>query len=189
MLAGLLTRREGRIWPGSVLAALMPLVLLAGCVGVGFALSLIAVRISGHADPSFAHPLYMRLALGFGVWAVMLLASRWAGGIASWLWLAVLAVICALFSPGVTPYFLFPCLVAAPLLLATAWGGREMALFIAALAALVVWIGLTAAGEAIMGLGLHILFTVTAAFGLIALLPLLGKVRSVHGEFPWRCRC
>ena len=172
-LAGFLTR--GRVWPGSVLAAVMPVLLLAGCVGAGFGLTFLASQISGYADPAFAHPLYMRLALAFGVWAVALLVSRWAGAIASWLWLAVLAIACALFVPGVTPYFLFPCLVAAPLLLVTSWGGRGIALFVAALAALVIWIGLTATTEVIMGLRLHILFTATAAFGLVTLLPLLGK--------------
>ncbi|HEY4076486.1 MAG TPA: M20/M25/M40 family metallo-hydrolase [Rhizomicrobium sp.] len=177
-LAGFLTRGRGRMWPGSALAALMPVLLLAGCVGTGFGLTFIAAQISGHTDPSFAHPMYMRLALGFGVWTVALLTSRWAGAIASWLWLAGLAIACALFLPGVTPYFLFPCLVGAPLLLVTAWGGREIALLVGALAALAIWIGLTAAGEAIMGLRLHVLFTATAAFGLVALLPLLGKARD-----------
>jgi hypothetical protein len=64
-------------------------------------------------------------------------------------------------------------LVATPLLLASVRGGRGLALFVSALAVLVVWIGLNQGGEAIMGLKMHPLFTVSAGFGLLALLPLL----------------
>ena len=41
----------------------------------------------------------------------------------------------------------FPSLVAAPLLLATVHGGRGVAVFIAALPALLIWIGFAAIGE------------------------------------------
>ena len=70
-----------------------------------------------------------------------------SSAIACWLWLAALAIACAIWLPGAAPYFLFPSLVAAPLLLATVRGGREVALFVAALAALVIWIGFAAIGE------------------------------------------
>ncbi|HVV26960.1 MAG TPA: M20/M25/M40 family metallo-hydrolase [Rhizomicrobium sp.] len=175
LLAGRLSRRQGLgQGPNPVLALAMPGLLLAGAIGAGFGLTYTAARISGHADPSFAHPLYLRVALAFGVWFVALLVSRWSGAVASWAWLAAPAVAAALLAPGLSPYFLFPSLIAAPLLLITAWGGRGPALFIAALPALVIWIGLAAASEAIMGLSLHMLFTATVAIGLIALLPLLG---------------
>ncbi len=57
---------------------------------------------------------------------------------------AALAVVTAAYAPGLSPYFLFPSLVAGPLLLVTLYGGRGPALTIAAVAGLVPWIGLTA---------------------------------------------
>ncbi|MFO1247926.1 MAG: M20/M25/M40 family metallo-hydrolase [Alphaproteobacteria bacterium] len=183
-LAGFLTRR-GRcefappFWP----ALLSPVLLVAGCLGMGYLLHGLAAWISGHADPSFAHPVWLRLSLGFGVFAVAILAARGATAIACWLWLAALAIVCALLVPGLTPYFLFPALVAAPLLLVTVRGGREAALLVAGVAALIVWIGLGANGEVSLGLKMHALFTLSAAFGLLALLPLLGKAKAWGWSF------
>jgi hypothetical protein len=54
-------------------------------------------------------------------------------------------------------------------------------LFVSALVALVVWIGLNQCGESIMGLRLHPLFTVSAAFALLPLLPLLKKTQAWRG--------
>jgi hypothetical protein len=175
VLAGLLTRRERREIRRPYTSFLMPPLLLALAVGLGFGLHALAAWISGNADPSFAYPLWLRLSLAFGVFAAALLAATGAGPIAGWLWFAGLGVAASLWAPGIAPYFLFPTLIAAPLLLATAWGGRGPALFVAALAGLVVWLGLTAGGEQIMGLKLHVLFTVSAGFGMIALLPVLAK--------------
>lgn len=172
-LAGWLTPRERREIRRPIVAGLMPPLLFAGCIGMGFVLHYVAAWLSGHADPSYAYPVWMRYSLGFGVFAVAILCARGAGGIACWLWLSFLAVFCALLSPGAAPYFLFPSLVAAPLLLATVRGGRGIALGISALVAMFLWIGLTASTEVLMGLGFTVLFTATAAFGLIAVLPLL----------------
>ncbi|HEX4026481.1 MAG TPA: M20/M25/M40 family metallo-hydrolase [Rhizomicrobium sp.] len=172
-MAGLLTPRERRTASQLVLAGLMPLLLLAGAVGLGFVLHGLAAWISGHGDPSYAAPLWLRLSLAFGVWAMALLTVRLSSAIACWLWLAALAIACAIWLPGAVPYFLFPSLVAAPLLLATVRGGRAFALFAAALPALVIWIGFVAIGEQLMGLGLHEMFTASAALGLVAVLPLL----------------
>ena len=180
-LAGFFTPRERREIRRPVLALLMPPLLLAGCVGVGFVLHMLAAWVSGNADPSFAHPLWLRLALGFGAFAVALAAAPVAGPIHCWLWLAALAIACAIWAPGVTPYFLFPSLVAAPLLLATVRAGRGFALFAAMLAGLIVWIGLNAGSEPIMGLKMHPLFMVTAAFGLVTALPLLEKAHRGRG--------
>src|SRR5690242_606118 len=58
------------------LAVLMPPALIVGCVITGFVLAWIAKLISGNPDPTYAYPLAMRLALGFGVFSVALLASR-----------------------------------------------------------------------------------------------------------------
>jgi hypothetical protein len=160
------------------LGLLMPPVLLAGCVAMGFGLHGLAAWISGHADPSFAHPAWLRLSLAAGAFAVALVAARGADAIACWLWMAGLAIVCAIWAPGAVPYFLFPALVAAVLLLVSTRGGRGFALFLAAMAGLVVWLGLNQASEAIMGLRMHPLFMVTAAFGLITLLPLLAKAQA-----------
>ena len=183
-LAGFLTRRGRRTLPPPLLPALLsPVVLVAGCLGMGFVLHGLAAWISGHADPSFAHPVWLRLSLAFGVFAVALLAARWAAAIACWLWFAALAIVCALLVPGLTPYFLFPALVAAPLLLVTVRGGREFALLLSAVAALIVWLGLNASGEVSLGLKMHAMFTVSAAFGLLPLLPLLGKAKGWGWSF------
>jgi hypothetical protein len=172
-LAGYVTAWERRDAARPVLAGLMPPLLLIGALGIGFVLHSLAAWIAGETDPSFAHPLALRLSLAFGVFAVALLAAQRAGAIACWLWFSGLAIVAAIWAPGLSPYFLFPSLVAAPLLLATVRAGRPVAVFIAALAVLVVWLGLNAGGEASLGLRMHPMFTLTAAFGLLALLPLL----------------
>ena len=177
-LAGFWTPRPRRVQSRPWLAAIMPPLMVAGCAALGFGLHALAAWTAGHADPSFAHPLYLRLALGLGVFAVALVAARGAGAIATWLWFAGLAVACALWAPGVAPYFLFPACVAAPLLLVTVRGGRGIALGVCALAALVVWMGLCQGGEAIMGLTMHPLFTVSAAFALLPFLSLLKKAQD-----------
>jgi hypothetical protein len=182
-LAGLLTPRGRRELPQPIVAGLMPVLLLAGCVGMGFVLHGLAAWISGEPDPSFATPIWLRGSLAFGVLAVALLASRWADAIACWLWFAVLAIACAIWAPGLSPYFLFPSLVAAPLLLVTARGGRGVAVFLAALVALVIWLGLNAGSEPIMGLKVHALFTLSAGFGLLSLLPLLRTAKTWGWSF------
>jgi len=176
-LAGLLTRRARREIQRPWTSFLMPPLLLGLAVGLGFGLHALAAWISGNADPSFAHPAWLRLSLAFGAFAAALLAARGAGPVAGWLWFAGLAVAASVRAPGIAPYFLFPALVAAPLLVLTVWGGRGPALFAAALAGMVVWIGLAAGGEQIMGLKLHMLFTGTAGFALVALLPVLARAR------------
>lgn len=176
-------QRTGR--GGFLVSALMPLALLFGCVSVGFVLAWIAQAISGHADPTYAHPLAMRIALAFGVWGMALLVSRMTAlhgsASAAWLWIAALAIATAAFLPGLSPYFLFPAIVAAVLLVGSArqrggWSApaAQVALLVSAVAALVIWMGLVVGGEALMGLKLHPLFTVPAAFGLLAVVPLLS---------------
>lgn len=187
-LAGYLAPRERQTSSQLVLAGLMPPLLLAGAVGIGFVLHGLAAWIAGEPDPSFAHPLALRLSLACGVFAVALLAAQRAGAIACWLWFSAFAIAAAIWAPGLSPHFLFPSLVAAPLLLLTARVGRSVAVFIAALAVLVIWLGFNAGGEAIMGLRMHPLFTLTAAFGLLALLPLLRPAAHsvAHSAAHWR---
>jgi hypothetical protein len=180
-LAGYLIPQARRAATRPLLAGLMPPLLLAGSIAIGFVLHGLAAWISGEADPSFAHPLALRLSLALGVFAVALLAAQRAGAIACWLWFSGLAIAAAIWVPGLSPYFLFPSLVAAPLLLASVRAGRPVAVFIAALAALIVWLGLNAGGEASLGLRTHPLFTLTAAFGLLTLLPLL----RVAAQWRW----
>jgi hypothetical protein len=180
-LAGWLRQGKPRPLRRCLIGAAMPPLLLLGAVATGFALHEIAALISAHADPSFAHPWALRLALAFGVWSVALLCTRLRADItAAWAWIAGFGVLAALLLPGFTPYFLFPSLIATVLFLATVRANeraRLVAAGIAALACVFTWLNLAATGEAIMGLVAHPLFTVSAAFALIAMLPLLRETR------------
>ncbi len=178
LLAGGFRRRNFRVVERPILAFIMPPLLVAGAVGVGFALHGLAVWVAGVGDPSFAHPVWLRLALALGVWAVALVTARWAGAVSAWLWVAGLAVVSAITAPGLLPYFLFPALVGAPLLLISVRGGRGIALFIAALAGLLIWLQLNVGTEPLMGLKTHYIFTATAAFALVGVLPLLAPARG-----------
>jgi hypothetical protein len=150
----------------TIAGLLMPAFFLIGAVAGGFVLKGLAALISGHADPSYAQPLVLRLALALGVWSLALLAARRATVTASWLWFAGFAVAAAWALPGLSPYFLFPSLVAAVTLpFGITW--------VPALAALAIWIQFTAAAEPLMGLAVTPLFTLPAAMGLMATLPLL----------------
>jgi hypothetical protein len=149
----------------------MPPFFLIGAVALGFGLKALAGWISGSADPAYAQPLALRLALALGVWTLALLAARRASLTASWLWFGGFAVVAAWFLPGLSPYFLFPALVAA---VALPFGIGWMP----AMAALLVWIQLTAEAEPLMGLGVTPLFTLPAAMGLLTTLPLLRAGRG-----------
>ena len=184
-IAAFLARREDFAWRPTLLAAAMPLALIVGCVIVGFITALIAQTLSGQPDPTYAYPINMRLALGFGVFAVALLVSRMTdlrGATASaWLWMAGFGVVTAAFLPGISPYFTFPSFIAAILLVSTSrtkagWDGAvgQTAIAVSALGALIVWLALVCSGETLMGLSLHELFTIPAAFGLLAVVPLLA---------------
>jgi len=172
-----------------VAATLAPLLLLLLCLAAGFLLyapvwiggtstsGSLLLAAAGPGGPWPGNPLWLRLALAFGVWAAALWTARFAGPIACWLWFAGLAVVTSIWLPGLSPYFLFPALIAAPLLLVTARGGRTLALFVAALAGLTIWLGFNAGAEDIQGLRLHPVFTLTAAFALLSLLPLMAGRR------------
>lgn len=178
-LAGWLRRDASQPWRRRLTAATAPLALLLGAVAVGFLLHTIAAALSGEPAPSFAHPWALRLSLAFGVWAVALACVRFRfGATEAWLWISGLGVIAAALLPGFSPYFLFPSLIAAILLLVTVRAGtrwRQFTVGLAALACVFTWLNLAASGEAIMGLRAHPLFTVSAGFALIALVPLLDR--------------
>ncbi len=183
LLAAWLSHGQRRDWKSILGAAVMPLAMIVGCAVLGFGLALVAQAISGQPDPTYAYPIVMRIALGIGVWGMALLVSRLAsphgGAAAAWLWMSGLGVIMAAFLPGFSPYFLFPSVVAAVFLLATARIGWETplgqgALLASALAALITWFPLVVSGETLMGLKLHELFTIPAALGLITLVPLVS---------------
>jgi len=163
-----------------------PLVALVLAVALGWLLHTIASLVSGQPDPSYAHPVWLRLSLAFGVAASIVLVSRLASprmmALSVWTWMAGLGLLTALTVTGVSPYFLFPALIGALLLLAQArmrgaWSGSlgEAAIFVAALPALVVWLSLAASAELVQGLSLHPLFTAPAVFGTMTLLPLLAS--------------
>jgi Peptidase family M28 len=184
-IAAWLARGEPAGWRSTLAAAAMPLALLLGCGLMGWLVSFIAQTISGAPDPSYAYPLALRVALTFAVWAIALDVSRMTnahGAAASaWLWIAGFGIVTAALLPGISPYFVFPGAIAAVLLLATArapggWNGLagQIALLVSAIAALLIWIALVASGETLMGLRLHPLFTIPAAFGLLTIVPLLS---------------
>jgi hypothetical protein len=185
-LSAFLARGEATAgWWDIASAAVMPPMLIVGCGLLGWLLALIAQAVSGHPDPTYAYPTSMREGLALGVWAVTILVSRMTGvhgaATSAWLWLAGFGILTAALVPGLSPYFLYPSLVAAVLLLATArapggWSGPlgQTALFVSALAALSIWIALVGSGETLMGLRLHPLFTIPAALGTMTLVPLLA---------------
>lgn len=183
LAAVLLAPAEG---DGSTLrAALMPLALLAAGAATGYVLALVAKAISGMPNPAYAYPAAMRLALAFGLWCITLIVSRRLtvrGATASaWLWMSGLGIAIAATLPGLSPYFVFPSVIAAILLLAAArapggWTGTwgSAALFLSALAAMITWIALVASGESLMGLQLHPLFTIPAALAMMTVVPLIA---------------
>jgi len=154
----------------------VPLLLL-GAVTMGVVLHATATLISRSADPSFAHPWSLRLALAFGTWSAAFLVTRLkAGADAVWLLFAGLGVLMAVLLPGFSPYFLFPSLLAAFLFLLAARAGDvawHFATAIAAVAMALTWLNLAATGEAIMGLAAYPLLAASAGFALSGLIPLL----------------
>jgi len=184
-LAAFLARGEPISWGAGWAGIAMPPLLLIGSVAIGFGLYSLAQAISGMPDPSNAYPLAVRIALALGVWSVVLAVSRLASGrvavVGVWLWYALFAIASAALLPGLSPYFLFPSIGAALLLLLsartkdswTAWPG-EIAVWLAAIVPLLIWLGLCAASELLMGFTLHPLFTLSAAFASMTLMPVLS---------------
>ena len=161
---------------GGIVAILTPPLFVLGAAAVGWLLQTIAALVAGVADPAYAHPWLLRLALIFGVWAVALLAARRASLSCSWLWFAGLAVATAWFLPGASAFFLFPALVAAAVLPFA--GHRPWLCGIPALVALLLWIPLAAGVETLLGLAVAPVLALAVAMGLVPLLPALvrGKI-------------
>jgi hypothetical protein len=181
--ASYIARERKMRWDQAFLSFAMPPVCLIGCGLAGWGLYTITQIVSSMPDPTYAYPVTFRVALAFAVAGMTLAVSSMAPphGLArgAWLWLAGLGILTAAFLPGISPYFLIPCLIAAILLLLAArsrnrWLGRfgQLSLLIAATLNLVIWFALVAAGESLMGLKLHPLFTIPAALGLVAVVPL-----------------
>jgi hypothetical protein len=179
-----LARGPSMNWRQRLSTISMPLVLLIGTTLAGFALQFLAQIINGAPDPSFALPAALRVALALGVFGMVLLMAPMAKRPVTWLWFAGLSIIVSIFLTGIAPYFVFPALVAALLLLLSARipALRPWALLVSALPALALWIGFVAQGEMLMGLSVPPLFTVPATFGLLALMPLMPQL----GRPEWR---
>jgi len=153
-------------------------------VSAGFALHILAQILSGQPDPSYAYPIALREGLGFGALAAAVLAARMAipqlAAYSVWLWFAFLSVVAALIVPGISPYFLFPSFLAAlaalmVIIVPDAPRGRTVWMFLPAMiVALSIWMPMVATGETLMGLKLHELFTVAAAFAAMTLIPYAG---------------
>ncbi len=176
--AAYMAREPAMDWRERLAAISMPLVLLIGTTAIGFALHFIAQSVNGSPDPSFAHPAALRIAFALGVFGVVLLSAPMAKRPVTWLWFAGLSIVVSIFLTGFAPYFLFPSLVAAVLLLASARIAalRPWALLICALPALALWIAFVAQGEMLMGLQVPPLFTVPATFAMLALMPALPQL-------------
>jgi hypothetical protein len=172
-------------WRGWVSAFAIVPALDIGAVAIGWVLFVVAQLVSGHPDPTYACPLPVRIALAFGVWSVALVVSGFArtrpSALGVWLFIAVLALVNAAFLPGLSPYYLFPALIAAPLVLGQAflpraWTGpaAQLLLLFAAIPMLILWIGLSITSEQIEGLSLHPLMTSTLGTAFAALVPVLA---------------
>src|SRR5262249_29011655 len=110
-------RTEGITRRDWTFAILLPPALLIVCGLAGLLLHTLAETISGQPDPSYAYPIALREGLAFGVLASVLLVARMASAHAAtmsvWLWFALLSVVTAALLPGISPYFLFPSLLAS----------------------------------------------------------------------------
>ena len=177
-------------------ALAMPLAMVVGAAVAGLVLHKVAELVSGQPNPSYAYPLWLRLALALGVTSVGVLVSRLStvrrSALAVWYWMSALAILTAAFLPGLSPYFLFPALIGSLIMLiqsrlSDAWDGRsgEVAIFLAALPALVIWLSLASGLESVQGLFAHPLFTVPAAFGTMAFLPFLAVAPLGRRAWIW----
>ncbi len=199
LIAAAAMSRERRRMPNGWLGAVFIVpALVIGAALIGWGLVLIAGLISGSPQPGYAHPLALRIALALGVAAVALGLSRFARTRAAaacvWLWLAVLGVIVAALLPGFSPYFLLPGAFAAVLMLVTArtgWSGAlgQGALFVSALAALLIWLQFAADAEQVMGIAAFALFTIPAAFAAVTAVPLMSDGGEVGGWFGAAALC
>jgi hypothetical protein len=173
-------------------AIILPPALVIVCGLAGLLLHTLAETISGQPDPSYAYPIALREGLAFGMLASVLFVARMASAHAAtmsvWLWFALLGVVTAAFVPGFSPYFLFPSLlasiaglvlIAAPHAMRGTWGDAVFGP--AEIVALAIWLGLVAAGEGLMGLKLHPLFTIPAAFAAMTLVPYLDAQHIRRG--------
>ena len=183
LLTWLLTRGDALSIGRSARVIAMPLAAVLGSVALGWGLFEVTALISGHSDPSFAHPLSLRIALSLGVVAVMVLVSRMAGpresALSVWTWMSALAVATAAFLPGLSAVFLLPALIGSILLLAQSrlpgrWSGTAglAVLIVSTLPPLLIFFSLASLAENIQGLALHPAFTVPVALGAMCLLPI-----------------
>jgi hypothetical protein len=155
--------------------------LILAALLTGFALHTMASFVADNSNPSYAHPTTLRIALSVGLAACILWIARlWKAEtppVVIWFWPAFFAVLAAAFLPGLSPYFIFPLLVAMPLLLIAAFVKsaplRDMLFGLAAIPSLFVWFGMAAQGEGVMGLMLHPLFTLSSILAITGFVPLL----------------
>jgi hypothetical protein len=176
--------RSASFWPW--LSALSTFPLTVATAGVaGWVLHNVAAAVSGYPDPSYAHPGFLRTAFGLAVLGAAILWSRLGevrtSTLSNWLWVAALALLASIFVFGASPYFLFPALVAAPVLaVLSVWdrdwraSGTLLVIVLIGLPALTIWISLAVMGEGISGLSLHPTFTIPAAIAVTAISPVLS---------------
>ncbi|MDE2465320.1 MAG: M20/M25/M40 family metallo-hydrolase [Alphaproteobacteria bacterium] len=172
------------VFPGTV----------AGAGLAGWAMVAIAQAVSSMPDPSYAHPTALRVALALIIAAVVMIAARLTSArvalVGVWIWFSAIAIAVAALLPGFSPYFLLPLAAALLTLPIAHFAGFErpfgqLALFLSALVALVIWLQLCVDGESLMGLRLHLLFTLPAAIGVATLLPWLASATMSRRVFVW----
>lgn len=185
VVAAWLSRGDGASLGRAFAAFAIPPAILLGAGLFGWLLHTLAALVSGQADPSFAHPAWLRIALALGVSATTIALARAPSvrlaALSVWFWFAGLGLVTAALLPGLSPYFLFPTMIASVVLVACAslrgaWSdfAAQAAVAIAALPALVIWLSLASAAEQVQGLVLHPLVTIPFAFAAMTLLPLLA---------------
>jgi hypothetical protein len=185
------------VTPRLLCAALMPPALMGGALLIGGALVWIARLLSGMPEAAYAHPAALRTALAFGAWTMTLLAARMgsvrAAAASAWLWIGAAGVAAAMWVPGASPYFLFPALFAAPLLIGAAcapggWEGAwgRAALLLSALAGFAVWVALAVSAEALRGFRFYPLVLIPGVLALLGFVPLLA---ARPAGAPLRTRC
>lgn len=185
LIGGLLSRGPRLRMSARLCAFAIPPVLLIVGVGSGFVLHAIAAAVSATPAPAYAYPAALRIALALALGGATLLASRLAppraAAFAVWLWPAAAGIASAIFVPGFSPYFLIPAIVATILLFLAALAPERrdravsrIALFLSALVSFLIWSGIGTAGETLLGMSGHPLFTTPFAIALCALVPLLA---------------
>ncbi len=177
--------------PATLWMAVLPLIVVAGAELSAWLLVALARGVSQTAEPAYAHPTQLQVALALGVWSVALLAGsrcqRSAGAMSVWLWFAVLGVVTSVAMPGLAAYLVWPSGLAAMVLAGAtrapeqlAGPARAAALLLPAVAALLAWIGLAVSAQRLLPAALYPLWVGALALAVAPLVPLIAPARTTR---------